>query len=74
MSENWVVKNGSGCTDLTVDSMIKKEIERKKKAKEDYKYYQMRNKVKDMIEKSGYVLDGPICLINTKTGNKRRIY
>lgn len=69
-----IERNGSGCVDPTLDSIIKNECECKKKAKEDYKYRKMMNDIKDIIKSNGYLLDGPISLINEKSGRKRRIY
>lgn len=66
--------NASGCIDETVDAVIKKEWNAKEYSKENYKYNEMKEKIKDMLDKNHYVLDGPISLINTDSGRKRRIY
>lgn len=67
-------RNGSGCVDPTVDCIIKSECDRKKRAKDEYKYFRMKEEIKKLLCKNGYMLEGPISLINEKTGRKRRIY
>ena len=67
-------RNGSGCVDPTIDSIIKKECACKKKAKEDYKYAKMMHNIKDLLKQNGYILEGPISLIKEDSGRKRRIY
>ena len=66
--------NGSGCVDPTVDCIIKKECACKKKAKDEYKYFKMKEEIKNLLDRNGYILEGPISLINDKTGRKMRIY
>ena len=73
-NRDHVEHNGSGYIDSTVDALIKKECECKKKAKEDYNYRKMMNTIKDLIKDNGYILEGPISLINEESGRKRRIY
>ena len=69
-----IERNGSGCVDPTVDCIIKKECECKKKANEDYKYKKMMNNIKELLKVNGYILEGPISLIKEDSGRKRRIY
>lgn len=69
-----IEKNGSGYADETVTEVIEHEFNIKKRDKEDYEYRQMRKKIKHILEDSGYILDGPISLINEKSGRKKRIY
>ena len=74
MGDKHVERNGSGYVDTTVDYVVRKEYNRKARAKEDYEYRHMMNDIKDILESNGYILEGPISLINEKTGRKRRIY
>lgn len=74
MRDDHIEHNGSGCIDTTADFVIKKECECKKKAIEDYKYRKMMNNIKDLLKDNGYILEGPISLINKESGRKRRIY
>ena len=69
-----IERNGSGCVDPTVDCIIRKECTCRKKIKEDYKYFKMKEEIKKLLDRNGYILEGPISLINDKTGRKRRIY
>ena len=69
-----IERNGSGCVDPTVDCIIKKECAYKKKAKEDYKYFKMKEEIKNLLGKNGYMVEGPISLIKEDSGRKRRIY
>ena len=74
MSDTHVEHNGSGYVDPTIDDIIKKECDARKRAREDYKYRKMMMNIKELLRTNGYVLDGPISLINEKNGRKRRIY
>lgn len=74
MREDYIEHNGSGFVDPTVDGVIKKEYNHKQRLKEDYKYSNMRKDIKAILADNGYVLEGPISLINTESGRKRRIY
>jgi hypothetical protein len=69
-----VEHNGSGFVDPTVDKVIKKEYDHKKRIKEDCKYNKMSKEIKEILKDNGYILEGPISLINSDSGRKRRIY
>lgn len=74
MKNNHTEHNASGYIDETVDAVIKKEYNAKEVAKENYKYKDMSKHIKDLLDANGYILDGPISLINIDSGRKRRIY
>ena len=74
MSNGYITHNGSGYVDPTVDAVIKHESALKAKQREDARYHNMAKVIKTALESNGYVLDGPINLVNTNTGHKRRIY
>ena len=74
MSDKYVEHNGSGYIDETVDMVIKNEYNHEKRLKEDLKYKEMSKDIRGILEENGYVLEGPISLINKSNGRKRRIY
>ena len=78
MSKYQHQKNSSGCWDPTADSLLEKEYNeqelRRKTIFEQQQYNKMVCKILKILRDSDYVLDGPINLINKKTGKKRRIY
>ena len=74
MRDDHVEHNSSGCIDYTVDAVIKKEWNKADRDQEDYKYRKMAKVIKAALETNGYVLEGPISLISTESGRKRRIY
>lgn len=74
MSDHYIIKNASGCPDPTVDKIVKKEKILEKKEKEENDYRIMTKNIKKELDKHGYILEGPINLINSKNGRKRRIY
>ena len=67
-------RNGSGCVDPTLDILIKQECECKKKSKEDYNYRKMMNNIRGLLKDNGYMLEGPISLINEKTGRNQESF
>lgn len=73
-SNNYIEHNGSGYRDDTVDDVIKHEQEENKAKKEEIKYIKLKRDIKKMLVEAGYILDGPISLINIDSGKKRRIY
>jgi hypothetical protein len=74
MNTKYIEHNGSGVIDPTIDTVIKKEYNRKEHLKEECNYIEMKANIKRILEKNGYMLEGPISLIHIKTGEKRRIY
>ena len=74
MGDKHVEHNGSGYVDSTVDSVIKREIVRKNKKDEDYKYHKMYHEINKILKDYDYVLEGPISMVNINSGRKRRIY
>lgn len=74
IDDKHIEHNGSGYIDPAVDYVIKKEYNEKARKKEDYKYKQMVKQIKKILESNDYILDGPISLINVKSGRKKRIY
>lgn len=74
MITECVERNGSGYVDPTVDHIIKNEWNAKEIAREDYKFRHMSKDIKKLLEDNGYILDGPICLINTESGRRKKIY
>ena len=73
-SNNYIEHNGSGYRDDTVDDVIKHEREENKAKKEEIKYIKLKRDIKKILVEAGYILDGPISLINIDNGKKRRIY
>lgn len=73
-SNKYVEHNGSGYRDDTINDVIKHEREENKAKKEEIKYIKLKRDIKKMLVEAGYILDGPISLINIDSGKKRRIY
>lgn len=69
----WCV-NGSGCKDPTVGRVFKHKKEQYNLIKEDRMFKQMNREISHILSKYGYILDGPMKVINEETGNKRNIW
>ena len=69
----WCV-NASGCKDPTVGIVFKHKKEQYNLIKEDRKFKEMNREISHILSKYGYILDGPIKVINEETGNKRNIW
>lgn len=69
----WCV-NGSGCKDPTLGGVFKHNKEKYESMKEDRKFKEMNREISHILSKYGYILDGPMKVINKETGNKRNIW
>ena len=69
----WCV-NGSGCKDPTVGGVFEHKKEQYEKIKEEKMFKQMNKEISDILSKYGYILNGPIRVINKENGNHRNIW
>lgn len=73
-SKHHMERNASGYVDLTFSEVLEHEVKKGKKSREDIDYNKMKKEIKEMLQKHGYILEGPISLIKKGNGRKRRIY
>lgn len=77
-STTRIEHNIEGYIDTAADPLIKKEYYHKRNEHarkiENGKYQKMVRKIKKILSDNDYVLNGPINLINTNSGRRRRIY
>ena len=69
----WCV-NASGCKDPTVGGMFQHNKEKYKSITEEKNFKQMNKEISNILSKYGYILNGPMKVINEETGNKRNIW
>ena len=69
----WCV-NASGCKDPTVGEVFEHNKEKYESIKEDRKFKEMNREISHILSKYGYILNGPMKVINEETGNKRNIW
>ena len=69
----WCV-NASGCKDPTLGGVFQHNKEQYESIKEDRKFKEMNREISHVLSKYGYILDGPMKVINEESGNKRNIW
>ena len=69
----WCV-NGSGCQDPTLGRVFERNKEKYELAKEDRKFKEMNKEITHILSKYGYVLNGPMKVINEENGKHRNIW
>ena len=71
--KSWCV-NGSGCQDPTLGRVFEHNKEKHKLIKEDRKFKEMNKEISHILSKYGYILDGPMKVINEENGKHRNIW
>ena len=69
----WCV-NGSGCQDPTLGRVFERNKEKYELATEDRKFKEMNKEISHILSKYGYVLNGPMKVINEENGKHRNIW
>ena len=69
----WCV-NASGCKDPTVGEVFEHNKEKYESIKEDRKFKEMNREISHILSKYGYVLNGPMKVINEENGKHRNIW
>ena len=69
----WCV-NGSGSKDPTLGRVFERNKEKYELAKEDRKFKEMNKEISHILSKYGYVLNGPMKVINEENGKHRNIW
>lgn len=69
----WCV-NASGCKDPTLGGVFQNNKKKADLIKEDRMFKQMNKEISDILSKYGYILNGPMKVINEETGKQRNIW
>ena len=69
----WCV-NASGCKDPTLGVVFQHKKEQYDLIKENRMFKQMNKEISDILSKYGYILNGPMRVINEETGKQRNIW
>ena len=69
-----VERNKEGYIDPTLDGVLKREKIREKLEKEKANFKIMKRDIKKLLKMNGYIIEGPISLINIHSGKRRRMY
>ena len=69
----WCV-NASGCQDPTLGRVFEHNKEKHELMKEDRKFKEMNKEISHILSKYGYILNGPMKVINEENGKHRNIW
>ena len=69
----WCV-NASGCKDPTLGGVFQHNKKKAELIKEEKNFKQMNKEISDILSKYGYILNGPMRVINEETGKQRNIW
>ena len=69
----WCV-NASGCKDPTLGGVFQHNKKKAELIKEEKNFKEMNKEISDILSKYGYILNGPMRVINEETGKQRNIW
>lgn len=69
----WCV-NGSGCQDPTLGRVFEHKREQYDSDKEFRKFKEMNKEITQILSTYGYILNGPMKVINEENGKERKIW